>query len=402
MDGFFSLPPTPADSRVRHTCASCGLYRTALSPRMEPYGNFRKGIMNLGEAPGETEDRRGQQWQGKMGQVLQAAYGQLGVDLFEDCVNFNSINCRPTDDKGNNRPPTDQEIAACRHRVLETIKSYHPKVIVLLGGSALTSVLSTRWLRDLGTISRWRGWTIPDREFGAWICPTYHPSFVERGQQEIETIWMGDLRRALAKADEPLPSFEDETKKVEIVTDLSFLLELKGPVAFDYETTGLKPHDTAKQRIVCMSVCNSENKAYAFLDPGSKERRRQVRAFLRSDIPKIAQNMKFEHTWSYNLLNCEVNNWVWDTMLATHVLDNRPDITGLKFQVYAQFGVADYSSEVAPYLKSKEARNGNAVNQIDRLIASEEGRRKLLIYCGLDALFEYRLAMRQMEELRCL
>lgn len=109
--------------------------------------------------------------------------------------------------------------------------------------------------------------------------------------------------------------------------------------------------------------------------------------------------MKFEQTWSVLHLGYEVKNWLWDTMLASHVLDNRQGISGLKFQVFVRFGAVDYSSEINEYLTSKDKKSGNTVNRIDELIKTEGGRRKLLVYNGMDSIFEYKLAMRQMAEL---
>jgi len=107
MSGFFSKKETQSLQRPDGkmlSCPVCGLYKTALSPRMQPHGNFKKGILNLGEAPGETEERRGKQWQGKAGKVLKNAYAKLGIDLFDDCLNYNAVNCRPTKDGGNRTP----------------------------------------------------------------------------------------------------------------------------------------------------------------------------------------------------------------------------------------------------------------------------------------------------------
>jgi hypothetical protein len=145
-----------------------------------------------------------------------------------------------------------------------------------------------------------------------------------------------------------------------------------------------------------MSVCNKMNKAYAFMIPEDPEQLRYVRQFLTSLVGKIAQNLKFEHCWSYNIFKREVQNWVWDTMQATHIMDNRPGITGLKFQAYVQFGIPDYDSEVRPYLEGDDDKNANSFNTIDKLVASTAGRQKLLTYCGIDSLLEYRLAMWQM------
>lgn len=83
-----------------------------------------------------------------------------------------------------------------------------------------------------------------------------------------------------------------------------------------------------------------------------------------------------------------VKNWVWDTMLAAHVIDQRSGITGLKFQAFAALGVSDYESHIKPFLKS----DGNKLNRI-----KEIDKNDLLIYNGLDAYFEFLLAQKQMK-----
>ena len=117
--------------------------------------------------------------------------------------------------------------------------------------------------------------------------------------------------------------------------------------------------------------------------------------------------MKFEEQWTVNKLGVEVQGWHWDTMITAHTLDNRPSITGLKFQAYVQLGIVDwmtdYNKEVAPYLKPTDANKkkygANAINCIDELITKPGGMRKLLKYCALDSIYEYRLALMQMKEM---
>ena len=141
MEGFFSKKETKSKSRPGGkilSCASCGLYRDCISPKMNAFGNFKKGILNIGEAPGEIEDQEGKQWQGKTGRALKRAYRKLGIDLFEDCLNINAVNCRPPD----NRTPSNYEIDCCRAvKVSKVIEEYQPRVIVLLGNAALQSFL---------------------------------------------------------------------------------------------------------------------------------------------------------------------------------------------------------------------------------------------------------------------
>jgi uracil-DNA glycosylase family 4 len=376
------------------------MYKFVLSPKMKPFGNFAKGIMNIGEAPGETEDTKGKQWQGKAGRRLQRAYKSLGIDLFEDCININATNCRPIDENGNNRTPTPHEVACCRKIVLAAIEQYKPKVIVLFGNIPIMSIIGHRWKKDLGGISKWRGWTIPDQDFKAWICPTFHSSFIERSENPVEElIWKQDLEQAISKLNDPFPIFKEPT--IEVITDLSVINKpgfaasktwAMAQAAFDYETTGLKPHALGHQ-IVCASIADSEDHAYSFLMPKTKAARQPFIDFLANPkIAKIAQNMKYEDTWSAVKLRQPVIQWAWDTMLATHQLDNRQGVTGLKFQTYVQFGVVDYDSEVSPYLKAVDPKNANSINRILEFMEKSGGTEKVLKYCGYDSVFEYRLS----------
>jgi hypothetical protein len=69
---------------------------------MQPFGNFKREIMIVGEGPGKTEDRRGKPWQGRAGGVVKGALEDLGINLFEDCVSVNAVNCFP--------PPTQVKL----------------------------------------------------------------------------------------------------------------------------------------------------------------------------------------------------------------------------------------------------------------------------------------------------
>jgi DNA polymerase len=404
MGGFFTKKEMESSSRPdgkTYSCVSCGLHKFCKSPKMEPFGNFKKGILNIGEAPGEAEDRVGKPWQGKTGKLLERMYASLGIDLFDDCLNINAINCRPE----NNRTPDNYEIDCCRKIVLRVIDERKPKLIIALGNSAIYSLFGRRWKKDLGGITKWRGWTIPDQDLNAWVCPTFHPSYVEReNAQEVDTIWKGDLKQAfelvVGNRSVPFPVYKDP--HVEFIADLSRLrkeIPSGSIVAFDYETTGLKPHAEG-HRIICASVATSGDHVYTFFIP---DRRKDVLPFIEllkdPTIGKMAHNMKFEEEWSSEIFLTPVQNWEWDSMLAAHLLDNRQGVTGLKFQTFVNFGVADYASEISPYLHSTDYKNGNAFNQIQTLLDLPGGREKLLMYCALDSIFQYKLAMKQRSEI---
>jgi uracil-DNA glycosylase family 4 len=375
---------------------------------MRPYGNFGKKILVIGESPGEVEDEKGKPWQGKTGQLLQRTLAKLGIDLFRDCLSTNACRCRPVGKDGENRSPTNLELDCCRQSLLQTIEEYKPKIIIPLGSAAVYSLLNHRWQHDkLQGISRWRGWIIPDQEFKAWICPTYHPSYIERTEEDSpeRTIWEKDLQHIIDIVTTPFSTYIEP--QIDIIEDLTILnnpnlgagSSIPGQhVAIDFETTGKKPHAVG-HRIVCVAIADSENHAFAFMMPKTLNARQPlINLLINQKIGKFGHNIKFEHTWSLVRLSTEIQNWEWDTMIATHIFDNRRYITGLKFQAYINFGVVDYSSVVDSYLKSDES-SANNINRIQELLKRPEGQENLLKYCALDTIYTYRLAVKQQTNL---
>jgi len=333
-------------------------------------------------------------WQGKSGQELKKVYRSLGVDLFEDCLNLNACHCRPVDKEGNDCKPSDYQVECCRKETFRIINEYKPKVVVLLGERAIFSVIGYLWKKSLGGIGRWRGWTIPDQDLKTWLCPVFHPSYVLRREEPVvDIIWKQDLERALSKLDEPLQQYQEPV--INYIDDLSVFDSMdKGVIAFDYETTGLKPHAVG-HRIVCAAVATDENTVYSFIMPKTRRGREPFVNLLKNPaIKKMAHNLKFEHHWSQVRLNVEVDRWYWDSMLFAHILDNRRGITNLKFQTYVNFGISDYSSDIEQYL-SGVGDSSNAFNTVKQLVEMPNGKDRLLKYCALDAVYEYRLAKLQ-------
>ena len=382
-------------------CASCGLYKTCKSPKMPITGKGKRGILVIAEAPGRQEDEQNTQLVGLVGQLFRRELHHVGIDLDKDCWKTNAINCRPP----NNRKPTSKEIQACRPRVWKMIEEYKPKLILLLGGSALEFFLGHRWKKALGGITKWRGWRIPDRDVKAWVCPLFHPSYIGRQEDDKAVIlqFRQDLKRAVSLIENPFPAFQDEKERVVIHTDITDIVTFLSymayhppkVIAFDYETTGIKPYREGHQIVSC-AIADSANCSHAFpFKELSQATLNLLQNILQNkNIKKIAANMKFECIWSRVYLNCRVRGWYWDTMQAAHILDNRPGITGLKFQSYAQFGILDYSSEIAPFMKSGDSRNSNDFNHIEKANLDE-----LLLYNGMDALLTFRLAQLQIKKI---
>jgi len=393
--GFFDTDELPAGGTgCGYTCL---LRDGCESPAMPPSGEGEKDVLFVAEAPGADEDRKNTQLVGKIGREFREILEEeLDFDLDREARKTNGVRCRPP----KNRTPTPEEIAACRSHIWEEIREHRPRVIIPLGGVALESLIGDRWKKDLGGISRWRGFRIPDHRAGAWICPTWHPSYVARSRNDkkgsaVEPLFIDDLRQALRNREQSLPSPVLESDvRVEKDPDRAARALRRLPdgiYAVDFETTGLRPHNDG-HRIVCAAVSNGRE-TLSFPVEGRAER--FLAQFMGDEgKKKVAQHIQFEDMWAGVRLGTRVRGWVWDTMLAGHILDNRPGVTGLKFQAFVRLGLVGYDEDVGPFLQAK-GKSANDFNRIDKADPD-----KVLRYCGMDALAEFRLFEQQEVELR--
>lgn len=410
-EGFFSLISAPtggsSSRELVPECGACGLWKGCKSPRMAIDGEGRQEILVVGEAPGRNEDEWGQPFVGDSGRLLDSELRRLDIDLRRDCWITNSAICRPTDKAHRNRTPTDKEVGYCRPNVINAIRKLKPTTIVLLGKCAVQSVIGWVWRENVGPISRWIGWTIPDRKTNAWLCPSWHPSFIlheidARGSggenPVVRMMWRNQLKAAFSLEGRPWPDPPpDPARRVVICRDIdkaaTFLrgcIEDGGPISFDFETNMKKP-DSPAARIHSCAVCLCGKTTMAY--PWQGEAIKATGELLKANNPKIGYNLKFEERWTRREFGHGVTNWVHDGMEAAHVLDCRPGITGLKFQAFVKLGVGPYDFDAAQYLKS----GGGGGYDRNRIFQADLGM--ILKYCGIDAYLEYKLAEIQREEL---
>lgn len=397
MTGFFSTSTLTGSKKrislIAH-CGSCRLHNTCKSPKMKPTGKGLKKILIVNEAPGEEDDRRGTQLVGKEGQALRKILWRLGIDLDRDCWMTSAVACCPP----KHLPPTDEQIIACAPTLFKYLGTIDPNVVILLGGASVQSVIGTLRNEKLDNRAAWMGWQIPYQELNTWICPTYHPSYFLRKQDSlIEKLMKDQLQKAIRKrAAKPWKNVPDYKSTVELIfrpreasSTLKEIQKKGGTIAFDYETNALKPEYEGAELVSC-SVCWEGRKTIAY--PLAGEAIEATKELLASPIKKIACNLKFEHRWTKYKLGVNIKNWIWDTMLAAHVLDHREGITSLKFQAFVLLGQKSYNDNIEPFLSSKSKKTRlNRINEID----TED----LLLYNGMDALLEYKVAMKQMKQM---
>jgi DNA polymerase len=133
--------------------------------------------MFVGEAPGEEEDKRGEPFVGRAGQLLTKIIEAIGLSR-EQVYIANVIKCRPP----NNRNPEPDEVASCEPFLFRQIDVIQPLVIVPLGKFAAQCLLKT-----MDPITKLRGRQFDYR--GRVLIPTFHPAYLLRNPSAKREVW---------------------------------------------------------------------------------------------------------------------------------------------------------------------------------------------------------------------
>lgn len=173
------------EARVRG-CTACEELAAQRTQTVFGVGDRRARWLFIGEAPGAEEDRRGEPFVGRAGQLLDNMLLALGLDRRHDVFIANVLKCRPP----NNRDPRPEETVACRGFLDRQIGMIRPEVIVALGRIAAQALLESEQPlgRLRGSVHHYQG--VP-------LVSTYHPAYLLRKPADKARAWQ-DLLRARA------------------------------------------------------------------------------------------------------------------------------------------------------------------------------------------------------------
>jgi len=188
----------PLRERVA-VCTRCAHLASFRTQTVFGVGNYDAELMFIGEAPGADEDRQGEPFVGRAGQLLTKIIVAMGFTRDEVYI-ANVLKCRPDMPPGvsGNRPPTPNEMATCLPYLTEQIEIIAPKVLVALGATAVEGLLGRR-----ETMSRMRGRWHTYGDIPLMI--TFHPSYLLRNQSNTEKrkVWE-DMLLVLEKLERPI------------------------------------------------------------------------------------------------------------------------------------------------------------------------------------------------------
>jgi uracil-DNA glycosylase family 4 len=163
-------------------CRACGLCQSRTQP-VFGMGHEQADWMIIGEAPGEQEDKQGEPFVGRAGQLLDRMLAAIDLTRSEESASkqvfiANVLKCRPPA----NRNPQPQEVAQCEPFLMRQIELVKPKVIVAMGRFAVQSLL-----KSAEPIGRLRGKV--HEVAGVPVVVTYHPAYLLRSPADKGLAW---------------------------------------------------------------------------------------------------------------------------------------------------------------------------------------------------------------------
>ena len=179
--------PAPGDLTARWAalrsevigCTRCALHATR-TQGVFGVGYQQADWLVIGEAPGAEEDRKGEPFVGRAGQLLDAMLHAIGLSRASNVYIANVLKSRPP----GNRDPRPEEVAACLPYLLRQIELLKPRLMLAVGRIAAQNLLST----DLA-LGRLRGKVHHFGELNTPLVVTYHPAYLLRNPADKRKAW---------------------------------------------------------------------------------------------------------------------------------------------------------------------------------------------------------------------
>jgi DNA polymerase-1 len=383
------------EDSISKTCEKCKKYQKTQSSFIEPIGKGKKKVLIVGPPAGNKETDTFQEFD----DIL----WENGIDLLKDCWYVPCVQCHLGSLKA-----TDSVISNCSCRIEDNIYTLKPKIIVCCGTSAIKSVCAS--FTSLGTFAEGslNGTKAPLLDYNAWCFFTMDFSKILNRKQtpNVASEFKRDLKKLtdLIKKPVKLPEFNPYEKTFllhkydQIMDALDDIYEKAEVIAFDYETTALKPHKE-DSKITVAAIC-ADGFTYAFpvryACHFSEEESLDIEDAIADilsckEIFKIAQNAVFEWNWSFFKFE-KMPEIDYCTQIGQHLLDPRSKVTGLKHQAFVRFGVCGYEDFSKKYIKS-ESSSGYGLNKMDEMPLIDQ-----LTYCAADARITYHIYFEQKKE----
>lgn len=315
----------------------------------KPYGNCDSGIVHLKSMPSEREARCSKLFGdiSSRQKFIPILCNEIlpNIDFENDCYITSILKERPKNGKFPRKKPKEEIIITENE-----IKQRNPVVIIAYGKDAIKFALPD-CPSDRMSDFKMHGRAMYSNKFdclvGCTLTEAISPDYLMWTFKDIIKIF-----EIFEQDNYKLPDFDfnhgnviiDNTREngvAEFESVVTRLIDENKPVAFDYECSDVDPFKDGVE-LYSISLCNDTKIGYgiplsfknhwsdielAFIET-------HIRRLLESSVPKIIQNAEFETVWSKQLINADVCNVIYDTMIGYHVIDDRQGICSLDFQTF--------------------------------------------------------------------
>ena len=310
------------------SCRNCKLYGSGkgyVPAQPGPEG----GVLLVFEAAGRDEEAAGKPLVGRAGHRFATMLSRGGMER-EQFTIHNVLSCRPPNNILSGAPYEKEAVERCFPLLQRTIEGCKPKVIVAGGGTALRRLLGREG------ITKHRGYVFEGGVLnnGAWIIPTFHPSYIMRGNFQHEATFIYDVQHAVQVAEagftfrdpvyalDPLPNASMEwareyRRQLSAQPSLKLAVDIETPYKKD-EEDDLEAGEEGDRSYTILRIGFAYGDGVAMSIPWSGEYMAAIRLLCESPGPKVV--------WSgYDQPRIEANGVhlageVHDGMIAWHVL----------------------------------------------------------------------------------
>ena len=346
---------------LHKNCDTCGLHITSgcNSPALKPAGSANPKYIVVGSSVSAPEDADGGIFIGDTGRTFKLKLQAAGLNM-EDILFTHAVRCK------SKSPLQPKEISLCGEYVRELIEKHEPDGVLMLGDNACKAVFPDAF-PQVYSAAKMRGSKVPyfTKSGKVVTCVyTHPPSILQKTLSEsVEQSWNDDLASVLEPVS--IKVNLDPTvaicKTFPLVRECAEKLKTAAIVAFDFETTALKPYGQKGKDEFLYSV------GFAFDDstcysiplykfyPGNMQHaiNELLRGFFYELNPnqiKVGHNTKFDLLWGLyklgdGLLKKPEGKWE-DSSLLCWMSDERPGMSKLKVAAWKYLGAQDWSIDV--------------------------------------------------------
>ena len=311
-------------------------------------------VLEVGESPGKTERRVGNNFVGDSGTYLDGVEYKIGLRPAATVGRVNAVRCYA------DHKPTVQEIAACRPFLFQDILKYKPKVVVTLGKIALKSVA------NLSEVMKMQGRVIRTDTFT--LVPVMHPAAVLRDNRHAKSFQeaMTVARRALAQEQDRPAFFAQLRERYEVITERQRLDEVlaewreRHVVALDTEFVPLS-NGLGYQLLGISVAWASRMGIFIPLDhPESPfADNPEIRAAIRDvveAVPMIAHSADADYAALVKGLTADPRKvrFIFDTAVSSMALYGKQASHRLKARAYVDADTGGYDDELEAWQRQHE------------------------------------------------